>query len=175
MNGPPAPRGSGSDRALDAGKVGAVLEVLLRDGKPIFATDPSAGEEVPVSPQLAAAAQGFLPLLLAAGDAVWREATGRRLGIELRLDPDAVLGFRAARIAPGPAAPVLLSVMEAIAQAERPEMLVLDDLRTGWAAAQERMRRTAAAAQAPATPAASARQPFPSAPKSDTPPGGPRP
>ena len=142
-----------SERATDAAKVGAVLQVLLRGGKPVFAADPATGELAPVSPQLAAAPHGFLPLFLAASDTVWREATGRRLGIELRRDPDTVLGFRADRIAPGPVAPVLLSVMEAIAQAERPDMLVLDDLKAGWAVAQERMRRNAPAS-APALPVA---------------------
>ena len=73
-----------SERATDAAKVGAVLQVLLRGGKPVFAADPATGELALVSPQLAAAPHGFLPLFLAVGDTVWREATGRRLGIELR-------------------------------------------------------------------------------------------
>ena len=44
-----------SERATDAAKVGAVLQVLLRGGKPVFAADPATGELAPVSPQLAAA------------------------------------------------------------------------------------------------------------------------
>ena len=167
---------SGAGRGADMGRVSAVLQVLLQGGKPVFAATPATGELAPVSPHLAAAPHGFLPLLLAAGDTVWRETTGRSLGVELRRDPDTVLGFRAERIAPGPATPVLLSVMEAIAQAEGPEMLVLDDLKAGWTAAQERMRRTAQASAPP--PAAVVPSAFPPASSFRQPParrGGPRP
>lgn len=156
------------------GRISAVLTVLLRDGKPVFAADPATGELAPVSPQLAAAPHGFLPLLLAAGDTVWREATGHKLGVELRRDPDTVLGFRADRVAPGPAAPVLLSVIEALAQAERPEMLVLDDLRARWDAAQERMRRIAKPPSAPA-PTSAAPPPTPSRARRPVRRRGPRP
>ena len=104
---------------------------------------------------------------------MWREATGHRLGVELRRDPKSVLGFRAHRIAPGPVAPVLLSVMEAIAQTERPDMLVIDDLKAGWTAAQERMRRNAPAS-ASTSPVAVAR-PAPSIPQQPVGRGGPRP
>lgn len=158
----------------DMGRVSAVLQVLLQGGKPVFAATPATGELAPVSPHLAAAPHGFLPLLLAAGDTVWRETTGRSLGVELRRDPDTVLGFRAERIAPGPATPVLLSVMEAIAQAEGPEMLVLDDLKAGWTAAQERMRRTAPAS-APAPITVAPPSPVPSVRQPPARRGGPRP
>lgn len=144
-------------RGADMQRVSAVLAVLLQGGKPVYAADPGTGELAEVSPHLAAAPHGFLPLFLAAGDTVWREATGRRLGIDLRRDPDTVLGFRAHGIAPGPVAPVLLSMMEAIAQAERPDMLLVNDLKSGWAAAQERMRRVAPKPAAPpAAPGVSA-------------------
>ena len=162
-----------SERGADMARIGAVLQVLLQGGKPVFTADPTTAELAPISPQLAAAPHGFLPLLLAAGDTVWREATGHRLGIELRRDPETVLGFRAHRIAPGPVAPVLLSVMEAIAQAERPDMLVIDDLKTGWTAAQERMRRNAPASMS-ASPVAGP-PPVPSAPQQPIGRGGPRP
>lgn len=161
-------------RGADMQRVSAVLAVLLQGGKPVHAADPETGELAEVSPHLAAAPHGFLPLFLAAGDTVWREATGRRLGIDLRRDPDSVLGFRAHGIAPGPTTPVLLSVMEAIAQAERPNMLLVNDLRSGWAAAQERMRRSAPkpAAAAPTAPGTGSDAPPPS-PRIRR--GGPRP
>lgn len=162
-----------SERGADMARIGAVLQVLLQGGKPVFTADPATGELAPVSPQLAAAPHGFLPLLLAAGDTVWREATGHRLGVELRRDPETVLGFRAHRIAPGPVAPVLLSVMEAIAQAERPDMLVVDDLKAGWTAAQERMRRNALASASAST--AAVPPPAPSIPQQPIGRGGPRP
>ena len=45
-------------------------------------------------------------------------------------------------IARGPVVPVMLSMMEAIAQAERPKMLLVNDLNHNWKVATERMRRT---------------------------------
>ena len=171
---------SAESRGASVQRVSAVLAMLLQGGKPVHAADPATGELAQISLQFAAAPHGFLPLFLAAGDTVWREATGRRLGIELRRDPDTVLGFRAHGIIPGPAAPVLLSMMEAIAEAERPDMLLVNDLKSGWAAAQERMRRSApkptAALAAPgasdAAPSTCSDAPIPS-PRPRR--GGPRP
>ena len=131
-----------SERSIDLGRVSAVLETLLRDsGKPVCITDLTSGEVQPVSPELAAAPHGLLPLFLAAGDSVWREATGRRLNITQVDDPQLLLGVRTMSIGVGPVTPVLLSVMEAIAQAERPDMLLVNDMSRNWATAADRMRR----------------------------------
>lgn len=127
---------------IDLGRVSAVLETLLRDsGKPVCITDLPTGAVQVVSPELAASPHGLLPLFLAAGDTVWREATGRRLGVKQVDDPQALLGVRTESIGAGPVTPVLLSVMEAIAQAERPDMLLVNDMSRNWATATDRMRR----------------------------------
>ncbi len=132
-----------SARPIDVAKVSAVLQALLKGGgNPVVIADLQSGELQEVSPELAASPAGLLPLFLAAGDTVWREATGRRLGITQVPDPSALLGLRTASIAPGPVAPVMLSMMEAIAQAERPKMLLVNDLNHNWKVATERMRRT---------------------------------
>ncbi len=131
-----------SARPIDVAKVSAVLQALLKDrGKPVLIADLRSGEMQQVSAELAASPSGLLPLFLAAGDTVWREATGRRLGITQAADPDALLGLRTAGIAPGPVAPVMLSMMEAIAQTERPDMLLVNDMNHQWKMATERMRR----------------------------------
>lgn len=144
-----------SNRPIDLAKVGAVLQALLEgSGKPLRIADLTTGEVQDVSPELAASPTGLLPLFLAAGDTVWREATGRRLGIVQAADPEALLGQRTASIAPGPVAPVLLSMMEAIAQAERPDMLLVNDMNRQWKAATERMRRAKALLPTPGAPAA---------------------
>ena len=141
-----------SARPIAVAKVSAVLQELLRaSGKPVCIADLATGELQDVSPGMAASPTGLLPLFLAAGDTVWRQATGRRLGIVQAPDPDALLGLRTAGIAPGPIVPVLVSTMEAIAQAERPDMLLANDLHHHWKVATERMRR---AKQAAATIAA---------------------
>lgn len=147
-----------SDTPIALNKLAAVLQVLLEDSKPVFIRDLTSGVEQPVSPELAASPTGLMPLFLAAGDTVWREATGRRLGIEQADDPSALIGIRTVRIAPGPVAPVLLSVMEAIAQAEGPKALLVNDLARNWRVASERMRRNSRANHAaPALPSPGAR------------------
>ena len=131
-----------SERPIDLAGVSAVLETLLRDsGKPICITDLPSGEIQPVSPELAASPHGLLPLFLAAGDTVWRAATGRRLELTQVDDPQSLLGVRTESIGAGPVTPVLLSVMEAIAQAERPDMLLVNDMSRNWATATDRMRK----------------------------------
>ena len=137
-------------RSIDVAQVSAVLTVLLREaGKPVCIADLPSGTVQQVSPELAASTSGLLPLFLAAGDTVWREATGRRLGVTQVPDPEALLGLRTAGIAPGPVAPVMLSMMEAIAQAERPEMLLVNDMNWNWKLATERMRRAKPLAASP--------------------------
>ena len=131
-----------SRRPIDVAQVSAVLAVLLREaGKPVCIADLPSGAIQEVSPELAASPSGLLPLFLAAGDTVWREATGRRLCITQVPDSEALLGLRTAAIAPGLVAPVMLSMMEAIAQAERPDMLLVNDMGWNWKLATERMRR----------------------------------
>jgi len=137
-------------RPVDVAKVSAVLEALLKGGgKPVCIADLQTGEVQPVSPELAASPSGLLPMFLAAGDTVWREATGRRLAITQVPDPEALLGLRTDAIAPGPVAPVMLSMMEAIAQAERPDMLLVNDMNRNWKLATERMRRAKPLAASP--------------------------
>ena len=147
---------------VDVGRVSAVLTRLLETGKPVAALDHTTGEFVPVGPQLAAAPHGFLPLFLAAADTVWRDATGRSLGIELQRDPQTVLGHRAHAITSPAFTPVMLSMIEAMAQASRPDMLVVNDLHAPWLAAQERLqwREQLAVSAAPAAPAAEPRTSF---------------
>ena len=136
-----------SARPIDVAKISAVLQELLRaSGKPVCIADLATGELQDVSLGMAASPTGLLPLFLAAGDAVWRQATGRRLGIVQAPDPNALLGMRTAGIAPGPVVPVLVSTMEAITQAERPNMLLVNDLNHHWKMATEKMRRAKQAA-----------------------------
>lgn len=136
-------------RPIDVGWVSAVMTRVVAAGKPAMVLDKITGGPVPISPEIAAAPDGFLPLLLAVGDTVWLEATGRSLGLDLRRDPAALLGFRVNAIAPGPVAPVLLSTMHAMAEAERPDMLLINDLHGPWGAAQDRLRWVARRAGAP--------------------------
>lgn len=131
--------GQANARPIDIGWVSNVVKQLVEAGPPVMVRDNVANRNVAVSADVAAAADGFLPLLLACGDTVWLEASGRSLGLDLARDPQSVLGFRVKGAAPGPVAPLLLSVMHAMAEVARPDMLLINDLHVPWMAAQDRM------------------------------------
>ena len=127
-------------RPIDIEWISKVVKQLVEAGPPVMVRDDVAGRNVPVSADVAAAPDGFLPLLLSCGDTVWLEASGRSLGLDLARDPQTVLGFRVNGAAAGPVAPLLLSVMHAMAEVARPDMLLINDLHGPWQAAQERLR-----------------------------------
>ena len=128
----------------DLEQVGRVLEVLIeRSGRQVTTLDRATGAIEPVSAGLASAPFGLLPVFLVAGDTVWRDATGNGLGVELRADPQALLGHQAVGVG-GSFSTVMLSVMEAIERVatlrEIPAHLMLDQ----WQATTERLAHDAA-------------------------------
>jgi hypothetical protein len=72
---------------------------------------------------------------------VWREATGKSLGVEIAADPDTVLGFAVRGVHAGTFATIMLSVMEAIEQAAQPSTLLVNDLARVWREAEDRISR----------------------------------
>lgn len=86
-----------------------------------------------VAPADAAAPDGFLPVFLRAADAVWREATGKSFGIDIRRSPTGTLGYTVEAIAVGPASVVMLCMLEAIEQAADFDRLLINNLRQEWA------------------------------------------
>ncbi|RYY15212.1 MAG: hypothetical protein EON55_06850 [Alphaproteobacteria bacterium] len=146
--------GQANARPIDIEWISKVVKQLVEAGPPVMVRDDVAGRNVPVSAEIAASPDGFLPLLLACGDTVWLEASGRSLGLDLARDPQSVLGFRVKGAAPGPVAPLLLSVMHAMAEVARPDMLLINDLHGPWMAAQDRMGWQVKQAPAPAGPSA---------------------
>lgn len=91
----------------------------------------------------AAAPSGLLPAFLCAGDAVWREATGKGLGVEITTDPGTVLGYTVIAIQGGTFSTVMLAVMEAIEQAAQPDTLLINDLARVWRDTEDRISRAA--------------------------------
>lgn len=86
-----------------------------------------------VAPVDAAAPDGFLPVFLRVADAVWREATGKSFGIDIRRSPTGTLGYTVEGIASGPASVVMLCMMEAMDQAADIDRLLINDLQKEWA------------------------------------------
>ena len=126
---------------VDLAVVGRTMEALIRqDGKPLVLQDGATGQHLTLSPEAGGRPDGLLPVFLAAGEAVWREATGKSFALDLAQDPQALLGYRVRGIGSGPFSAVMLSVMEATAQVARPDMLLVNDLDAVWQAAQDRHR-----------------------------------
>lgn len=130
-------------QSVDLDMVGRTMEQLLRQGgKPIVLRDATTGQHLEMSPEAGGRPDGLLPVFLAAGEAVWKEATGKGFGLDLAQDPAALLGYRVKRIENGQFSAVMLSVMEATAQVVRHDMLLVNDLDAVWQSARERSRIT---------------------------------
>jgi hypothetical protein len=122
--------------------------VLEQSGRAILYDCRASNRTLVYAPDSAASPSGLLPAFLSAGDAVWREATGKSLGVEIATDPDTVLGYTVYGIRSCSVAIVLLAVMEAIEQAAHADSILVNDLGEVWRLAEDRMAR-AAPAQVP--------------------------
>ncbi len=133
-----------------------VEALLVRDGRTITFHDKAAGADRAVTPATAAAANGLLPVLVVAGEAVWREATGRGFDLDIVRDSSALLGYRLRGIGSGSFTTVMLSAMTATEQIARPATLPVDRLHLIWASAIERFdqRNRPALSPSPRTGAA---------------------
>ena len=127
----------------------ALQQVLEQSGRSIFYDCRASLQTITYAADSAAAPTGLLPAFLTAGDAVWREATGKSLGVEIVTDPKTVLGFTVRGIHNGTFATVMLSVMEAIEQAAQPRTLLVNDLARVWQETEDRIARAALAVSAP--------------------------
>lgn len=128
-------------QSVDLDMVGRTMEqLLLQQGKPVVLRDAATGQHLEMSPEASGRPDGLLPVFLAAGEAVWKEATGKGFGLDLAQDPTALLGYRVKGIENGQYSAVMLSVMEATAQVVRHDMLLVNDLDAVWQSARERSR-----------------------------------
>ena len=144
-----------SDHGLDLAVVGRTLRVLLEQGgKALVFRDRATGQDLAVDLDAAIAPAGLLPAFLAAGAAVWREATGHELGVVVAHDPDALLGYCVQGVRGGSFAAVMLSMMEATAQVTGPEAVLVNDFGALWSAATQRIERGQRPAPHPASGAA---------------------
>ncbi len=136
--------------SVDLALVSRTLQRLLeQSGRSIFYDCRASRQTITYAADSAAAATGLMPAFLTAGDAVWREATGKSLGVEIVTDPKTVLGFTVRGIHAGTFATVMLSVMEAIEQAAQPRTLLVNDLARVWQETEDRIARAALSRAAP--------------------------
>jgi hypothetical protein len=131
---------------IDIAAVSRVLQrILEQSGRAILYDCRASKRTLAYAPASAASPSGLLPAFLSAGDAVWREATGKSLGVEIATDPGTVLGYTVCSIRSHSFAIVLLSVMEAIEQAAHADSILVNDLGKVWRLAEDRMARAALA------------------------------
>lgn len=122
--------------------VSRTMEVLLaREGRPIVYRDRATGQDLVVSPPSAASPSGLLPAFVVAGEAVWREATGKGFPLDIVRDPQSLFGYRLRGIGAGHFATVMLATMEAAAQVAGPSAIVVNELNALWSAATDRIAR----------------------------------
>jgi hypothetical protein len=124
---------------VELGPVERTMAALLdQHGREIQYHDRSTGETLVVSADVAASPSGLLPALLVAGEAVWREATGKGFDLDIARDRDALLGYRLRGIGSANFATVMLATMEATEQAAWRGPLVVNELNAIWSAATAR-------------------------------------
>ena len=90
--------------------------------------DPTTGDRHILSPDALSSESGYLPAIVSAGEAVWREATGKGLNLDIARDPDAMLGYRLRGIGHGSFSSVMLASMEALAQVSDTRLVHVSDL-----------------------------------------------
>lgn len=114
---------------IDVGRLGGLLARHLASlGLPLSLDDETTGETHRMQADTAGAADGALPVFLAAADAVCREALRLPIGIDLQPDDDSLLGVCVAGVAGAPFSVVMLCLVEAVERAKGPDALVVNDL-----------------------------------------------
>ena len=125
---------------LDPAMLGRTLEAYLtRAGTPLAFQDRATAQTHILPFASARDPAGLLPVFVVAGEAVWREASGKGFALEIRPDPEALLGRRLHAVGSGTFSTVMLSVIEAAAQATGSNVLLVNDLRRLWDATFERL------------------------------------
>ena len=133
--------------AVDVEAVGRTMRVLFeRAEQPIVYHDPATGALLTMDPAIASAPDGFLPAMLVAGEAVWRETTGKGFGLDIQRDPSGLLGYRVRAIGAGSFSTVMLASIEALTQVSQRDAILVSEFNALWSAAMDRMRQEPPAA-----------------------------
>jgi hypothetical protein len=128
--------------AVNLNAVERTMQVIAeRSRLPLTYHDPATGQRLPVAPGALASRRGYLPAVVNAGEAIWREATGKGFELDIAPDPGSLLGYWLRSIGAGSFSTVMLSSLEALHQVSRPGAVVLSELNAVWAAATEQARR----------------------------------
>lgn len=129
-----------ADGPVDVGSVTETLErLILRAGKPVVLVVEDTSEPVEISPAVAAAPDGLLPVFLVAAEAIWRECMGYGFGLQIVRDDHGLLGYRVGGITTGLFSGVMLSIMEVISQSISSGRIVVNRMDLVWRSALQRI------------------------------------
>lgn len=121
------------NQGVDLQAVSRTMAALLaQSAQPVRLQDPVKHTTIMVAPDTAAAPDGLLPAILVAGEAIWREVTGKSFRLDIRTDPEALLGYRVNGIGAGSFPIVMLALMEARAQAVQRGAFLVNRLGIVW-------------------------------------------
>ena len=124
---------------VDLGTVERTMRVLVdRMPQQLVYHDPADGQRHAISAQALSSRNGYLPAVVNAGEAVWREATGMGFELDIARDPDALLGYQLRGIRSGTFSIVMLASLEALHQVTRGDAVLVNELNAVWAAATAR-------------------------------------
>jgi hypothetical protein len=116
-------------RTLDPSFVSRVVRALLIEAnREILVEDGPRRDLVSIPFDAAAAEDGLLPMFLIAGEAIWRDMTGRGFELGLKRDLGALMSWRIEAIRAEGFTCVLLSIMEALAMVAGPRGVMVLDL-----------------------------------------------
>lgn len=133
---------------VDVAVVSRTLErLIVQAGKPVVLTGPGFAEPIAVTPSMAAAADGLLPVFLVAAEAIWKECMGNGFGLVIERDREGLLGYRVGAIAAGMFAGVMLSIQEVISQSISMGCIVVNRVDLVWRSALERIELLASACE----------------------------
>ena len=114
---------------IDVKRLGGLLSRHLASlGLPLSLDDETTGEAHRMQADTAGAADGALPIVLAAAAAVCRAALRLPIGLARQPDADGLLGVRVAGVAGAPFSVVMLCLVEAVERAKGPDTLVVNEL-----------------------------------------------
>lgn len=126
-----------------------IKAIAEQSSKPFAYSDPTTGDRHILTPDVLASGSGYLPAIVSAGEAVWREATGRGFNLDITPDSNALLGYRLRGIGGGPFSAVMLASVEALAQVSDTRLVHVSDLTAVANAALARTAQDAPAANMP--------------------------
>ncbi|ATJ92868.1 MULTISPECIES: hypothetical protein [Acetobacter] len=119
----------------------SVMSLLSELEQPVIVVDRSTGQEAAISHEEIARADGYLPVIVVAAEALWFDLTGTGFGLDVRENPEATLGYTLISIRAGSWSVVMLCIIDLFeALALQGETLCLNDLVELWGNARSRLQ-----------------------------------